>query len=119
MNYMEVGIAFVTCMGDGSKPVSGNLDSLLHVGKRMLTGESIFKTHFTNADTGKKRVVFATPYPGKIIALDMAPIGEELNLPERRLSMRSTLYVNRYQLPETSGCWFLWWRRLHPAAPPG
>lgn len=78
MNYMEDGISFETKMGDGSKPVGGVLDSLLHIGKRVLTGESIFMTHFSNAGQGKKRVAFAAPYPGKIIALDMAEIGEEL-----------------------------------------
>lgn len=78
MNYMEDGIAFEARMGDGSKPVGGLFDSLLHVGKRVLTGESIFMTHFTNAGHGKKRVAFAAPYPGKIIPLDMATMGEEL-----------------------------------------
>lgn len=78
MNYMEDGINFETKMGDGSKPVSGVLDSLLHIGKRVLTGESIFMTHFTNQGHGKKRVAFAAPYPGKIIAIDMATLGEEL-----------------------------------------
>ena len=78
MNYMEDGINFETKMGDGSKPVSGVLDSLLHIGKRVLTGESIFMTHFTNQGLGKKRVAFAAPYPGKIIAIDMASVGEEL-----------------------------------------
>lgn len=78
MNYMEDGINFETKMGDGSKPVSGVLDSLLHIGKRVLTGESIFMTHFTNQGVGKKRVAFAAPYPGKIIAIDMATLGEEL-----------------------------------------
>jgi uncharacterized protein (TIGR00266 family) len=78
MNYMEDGISFETKMGDGSKPVGGILDSLMHVGKRVLTGESIFMTHFTNIGAGKKRVAFAAPYPGKIIPIDMAKIGEEL-----------------------------------------
>lgn len=78
MNYMEDGITFETKMGDGSKPVSGLFDSLLHVGKRVLTGESIFMTHFTNQGKGKKRVAFAAPYPGKIIPLDMSQLGEEL-----------------------------------------
>ncbi|MBU0656354.1 MAG: AIM24 family protein, partial [Gammaproteobacteria bacterium] len=77
-NYMEDGITFETKMGDGSKPVSGLFDSLLHVGKRVLTGESIFMTHFTNQGKGKKRVAFAAPYPGKIIPLDMSQLGEEL-----------------------------------------
>ncbi|MCK5831657.1 MAG: TIGR00266 family protein [Methylococcales bacterium] len=78
MNYLEDGISFETKMGDGSKPVGGILDSLMHVGKRVLTGESIFMTHFTNIGTGKKRVAFAAPYPGKIIPINMAKIGEEL-----------------------------------------
>ncbi len=78
MNYMEDGIGFETKMGDGSKPVKGVLDSLMHVGKRVLTGESIFMTHFSNDGQGKRRVAFAAPYPGKIIPLDMATIGGEL-----------------------------------------
>ena len=78
MNYMEDGIGFEAKMGDGSKPVGGLFDSLVHVGKRVLTGESIFMTHFTNQSPGKKRVAFAAPYPGKIIPLEMAQLGEEL-----------------------------------------
>lgn len=78
MNYMEEGISFETKMGDGSKPVQGMLDSLMQVGKRVLTGESIFMTHFSNSGTTKSRVAFAAPYPGKIIPLDMAALGGEL-----------------------------------------
>jgi len=78
MNYMEEGIGFETKMGDGSKPTGGIMDSLMNVGKRVLTGESIFMTHFSNNGEGKKRVAFAAPYPGKIIPLDMDEIGEEL-----------------------------------------
>ncbi|MEM1231569.1 MAG: TIGR00266 family protein [Pseudomonadota bacterium] len=78
MNYMEDGITFETKMGDGSKPAGGVLDSLMNVGKRVLTGESIFMTHFSNAGQGKKRVAFAAPYPGKIIPIDMEEIGREL-----------------------------------------
>ncbi|MEZ5649473.1 MAG: TIGR00266 family protein [Burkholderiaceae bacterium] len=78
MNYMEDGIVFETKMGDGSNPRGGVMDALLNVGKRVLTGESIFMTHFSNRGSGKKRVAFAAPYPGKIIALEMAAVGEEL-----------------------------------------
>ncbi len=78
MNYMEDGIGFETKMGDGSKPSGGVLDSILNVGKRVITGESIFMTHFSNNGEGKKRVAFAAPYPGKIIPIDMAQMGEEL-----------------------------------------
>lgn len=78
MNYMEDGIGFETKMGDGSKPSGGMLDSILNVGKRVITGESIFMTHFSNNGEGKKRVAFAAPYPGKIVPIDMAQMGEEL-----------------------------------------
>lgn len=77
MNYMEDGIEFEAKMGDGSAPSSGLMDKLLGAGKRLISGESIFMTHFTNQGTGRKRVAFAGPYPGKIIPMDMAKIGEE------------------------------------------
>jgi uncharacterized protein (AIM24 family) len=62
-------------MGDGSEANSGLMGRLMQVGKRVLTGESIFMTHFTNAGTGKRRVAFAAPYPGKIIPLRLNQIG--------------------------------------------
>ena len=71
MNYMEDQISFEAKMGDGSKPNQGLFGKLLDVGKRALTGESIFMTHFTNQGMGKKRVSFAAPYPGKIICIDL------------------------------------------------
>ena len=78
MNYMEDGIAFVSKMGDGTTPTKGVMGALLNVGKRVLTGESIFLTHFSNEGQGKKRVAFAAPYPGKIIPVDMSKVGGEL-----------------------------------------
>lgn len=78
MNYMEAGIHFETKMGDGSNPNSGFLDKLKSVGKRVLTGESLFMTHFTNRGTGKQKVAFAAPYPGKIIPLNLPDYGGEL-----------------------------------------
>lgn len=78
MNYMDQDIKFEAKMGDGSNPNEGMLDKLLNVGKRVLTGESIFMTHFTNSGGGKKVVAFAAPYPGKIIAIDMGKMGGEL-----------------------------------------
>lgn len=75
MNYMEDGIEYTARMGDGSEPDGGIMGRLLGAGKRMLTGESIFMTHFTNHSSQKRRVAFASPYPGKILALDMAKIG--------------------------------------------
>lgn len=78
MNYMEHGIDFEARMGDGSEADGGLLGKLLQVGKRTLTGESIFMTHFTNRGSAKRRVAFAAPYPGKIVALDLNQLGGEL-----------------------------------------
>ena len=75
MNYMEEGIEYEAKMGDGSDPSEGLMGKLLGAGKRVLTGESIFLTHFTNRGAGKRRVAFAAPYPGKIIPLDLGKIG--------------------------------------------
>ena len=71
---MDDGIQMNTIFGDGSKrggSGSSIFDKLLSAGKRLLTGESLFMTAFTNGGVGKKRVAFASPYPGKIIPLDL------------------------------------------------
>ena len=78
MNYMEDGIRFEARLGDGSKPDAGFMGRLFGAGKRMLTGESLFMTHFTNDATGKRRVAFAAPYPGKILAIDLDKVGGSL-----------------------------------------
>jgi uncharacterized protein (TIGR00266 family) len=78
MAYMDEGIRFEARMGDGSQPEGGLVGKLFSAGKRMVTGESIFVTHFTNEGAGKARVAFAAPYPGRIIALDLAAIGGEI-----------------------------------------
>jgi uncharacterized protein (TIGR00266 family) len=79
MNYMDDGIAFETRMGDGSAPVSGVGGILKTIGKRLLTGESIFMTHFTHrGSAGKRRVAFGAPYPGKIIPLNLRELGGEI-----------------------------------------
>jgi uncharacterized protein (TIGR00266 family) len=75
MNYMEDGISFEAKMGDGTEANEGIFGLLKGVGKRVLTGESIFLTHFTNSGDGKKHVAFAAPYPGKIIAMDLDEVG--------------------------------------------
>ena len=78
MNYMENGITFEAKMGDGSNTNEGFLGKMLSAGKRVLTQESIFMTHFTNEGQGKRRVAFAAPYPGKIIPVDMSKVGGKL-----------------------------------------
>jgi uncharacterized protein (TIGR00266 family) len=75
MNWMEEDIEFEARLGDGSKPNSGFFGKILGIGKRLLTGESIFLTHFTNQGVGKRCVAFASPYPGKILPLDLSKVG--------------------------------------------
>lgn len=75
MNYMEEGIFFEAKMGDGSDADQGMIGKLFGAGKRMISGESLFITHFTCNGPGKKRVAFSAPYMGKIIPLDLAQLG--------------------------------------------
>jgi len=72
MNYMDADIKFEAKMGDGSDLNEGFFGKIFKAGKRMLTGESLFLTHFTNEGEGKKRIAFAGSYPGKIIPLDLS-----------------------------------------------
>src|SRR3954463_736015 len=73
---MDDGIQMQTIFGDGSQNQGGGfLGKLLGAGKRLLVGESLFMTAFTNTVNGKKRVSFASPYPGKIIPLDLSQLG--------------------------------------------
>ena len=75
MLYMEDGIEFTARMGDGSNPNAGFFDKLLSAGSRLITGESLFLTHFTNQGWGKKHVAFSAPYPGTIVPLELARLG--------------------------------------------
>lgn len=75
MLYMEDGIGFESKMGDGSNPGAGFFDKLLSAGSRLITGESLFLTHFTNQGYGKKHVAFSAPYPGTIIPIDLRQLG--------------------------------------------
>lgn len=73
---MDDGIQMQTIFGDGTQQQGGGfMNKLFSAGKRLLTGESLFMTAFTNTGQGKKRVAFASPYPGKIIALDLYELG--------------------------------------------
>lgn len=69
---MDSDIAMQTIFGDGSQPQSGIFGKLMSAGKRILTGESLFMTAFTNVGRTKRKVSFAAPYSGKIIPLDLA-----------------------------------------------
>ncbi|HQQ96999.1 MAG TPA: TIGR00266 family protein [Cyclobacteriaceae bacterium] len=72
MLFMEEGIQFETKMGDGSTANQGLFDKLLSAGSRVLTGESLFMTHFTNRGNRKAKVGFAAPYPGTVIPIDLS-----------------------------------------------
>jgi uncharacterized protein (TIGR00266 family) len=78
MMYMTPGIEMETVFGDGSGQRSGVMGALLGAGKRLITGESLFMTVFTNQGAGKQQVAFAAPYPGKILAMDLKQLGGEL-----------------------------------------
>jgi uncharacterized protein (TIGR00266 family) len=68
---MDDGIKMETIFGDGSKKDTGFLGKILGAGKRIITGERLFMTAFYNVGLGKRNVSFASPYPGKIIAIDL------------------------------------------------
>lgn len=78
MLYMEEGIVFETKMGDGSNPNQGFMGKLLSAGSRLITGESIFLTHFTHRGAGKSHVAFSAPYPGTIVPIDLQLQGGSL-----------------------------------------
>ena len=75
MMYMDAGIGMDTVFGDGSASQGGFLGKLMGAGKRLITGESLFTTVYTNQALTKLRVAFAAPYPGKILPMDLRQFG--------------------------------------------
>mmetsp|Transcript_18189 Transcript_18189/g.33770 ORF Transcript_18189/g.33770 Transcript_18189/m.33770 type:complete len:471 (-) Transcript_18189:432-1844(-) len=75
MMFMEDGIKFEAKFGDGSDPKQGFWKKLMAAGGRLMTGESLFVTHFTNESQRKARVAFAAPYPGTVVPLNLADLG--------------------------------------------
>ena len=79
MMYMTNGVEMETVFGDGSQSQqAGVMGALLGAGKRLLTGESLFMTVFTNKTGGRQHAAFAAPYAGKILPMDLKAIGGEL-----------------------------------------
>ena len=72
MMYMENGIEMETRLGDGSVPDQSIWGKLWGAAKRYSMGESVFVTHFTNRSSQVAKVVFAAPYPGKIVPCDLS-----------------------------------------------
>lgn len=75
MMFMDAGIGMDTVFGDGSQNQGGLFGKLLGAGKRLITGESLFTTVYTNQGATKLRVGFAAPYPGKILPMDLKQLG--------------------------------------------
>ena len=78
MMYMEDAIEVQTVFGDGAQQQGGIWNTLVGAGKRLLVGESLFMTVFHNNGSGKRKVAFAAPYPGKIVPIHLKDIGGEL-----------------------------------------
>ncbi|KQT08737.1 TIGR00266 family protein [Ramlibacter sp. Leaf400] len=78
MMFMDAGIAMDTVFGDGSAQQGGFFGKLMGAGKRLVTGESLFTTVYSNNSAGKQRVAFAAPYPGKILPMDLRQLGGTL-----------------------------------------
>ncbi|CEI72649.1 MULTISPECIES: TIGR00266 family protein [Romboutsia] len=75
MMMMDEHISMETIFGDGSKKGGSKL---FGAAKRVLTGESLFMTSFTNTSNNRKKVSFASPYPGKIIPIDLSEMNGKL-----------------------------------------
>jgi uncharacterized protein (TIGR00266 family) len=74
--FMDAGIGMDTVFGDGSASQSGGFYGKLQgAGKRLVTGESLFTTVYTNQTQQKQTVAFGAPYPGKILPMDLAALG--------------------------------------------
>jgi uncharacterized protein (TIGR00266 family) len=76
--FMDAGVSMDTVFGDGSAQQGGIFGKLLGAGKRLVTGESLFTTVYTNQSAAKQRVAFAAPYPGKILPMDLRQLGGTL-----------------------------------------
>lgn len=76
--YMDTDIKMETIFGDGAKQNEGFMSKMFAAGKRVLTGESLFMTAYTHMGSGKKHATFASPYPGKIIPLDLSEYNQKI-----------------------------------------
>jgi len=78
MMYMDAGIDMVTIFGDGSNESQSVMGKVFGAGKRVLTGENLFMTSYTNRAGGKQKVAFGAPFPGSIVPMDLNAMGGEL-----------------------------------------
>ena len=78
MMFMEAGIGLETILGDGSQQNQGLWGALVGAGKRLITGANAFTTVYTNQSSQKRRIAFASPWPGKIMPIDLRAVGGTL-----------------------------------------
>jgi uncharacterized protein (TIGR00266 family) len=77
--WKDASVGMTTVFGDGSADTGGGfMGKLLGAGKRLVTGESLFTTVFTQNGSGKARVAFASPTPGAILPLRLGELGGTL-----------------------------------------
>jgi len=112
---MDQDIQMETIFGDGSKQNTGIFGKLMSAGKRLLTGESLFMTAYTNIGYNKKRVTFAAPYPGKIIAMDLyRHNGKVICQKDAFLCAAKGVEVG-IEFQRKLGTGLVWWRRFYHA----
>lgn len=108
MMMMEDHIEMETIFGDGSGPSSGLFGKLMGAGKRLVTGESMFMTVFTNTGHGKRHVSFAAPYPGKIIPVDLTQYQGKVVCQKTRFFVQQRVFLSELSLRKNWN-WFLRW----------
>lgn len=76
--YMDNKIHMETIFGDGRNEDQSFLDKVMGVGKRLITGESLFMTMFSNFGITRAHVAFAAPHLGQIVAIDLTQYGYKI-----------------------------------------
>ena len=108
MMMMEDYIEMETIFGDGSGPSGGLFGKLMGAGKRLVTGESMFMTVFTNTGHGKRHVSFAAPYPGKIIPVDLTEYQGKVVCQKMPFFVPQKVFPSELNLRKNRN-WFLRW----------
>ena len=114
MVYMEQGITFEARMGDGASAEQGVMGKLFQAGSRVLTGESLFLTHFTNRGSAKSKVAFAAPYPGTIIPVDLREVRNSLIVQKDGFLCAAYRHKTDCHPEQEDRVGDTRWRRIHP-----
>ena len=117
--YMDPGIHMETIFGDGSSESQGVMSKIFGAGKRILTGESLFMTAFTHRGSGKAKVGFGAPYPGKILPVHLTDVGGTLLCQKQSFLCAAKGVSIDIALQKKDRRRPLRGRRVHPAETPG